>query len=190
MTSGWMVMRFEGLVFFFILAVLFIKTVGSSDIFISKVHKGKGYVVRIPEGWIKKKEEKGVKYPAGIQVVTFLPEDDQGLSGEPDAYISIFTKKLSAPVWIEDEFPEILKSLREAGYTIKDKGEIKLDELLSNWTVYYDKETPALVLEFYMVTDNSVFYKIQYSAHPDKFRTYRKAFESLKDSFKFRFSLY
>ena len=65
-----------------------------------------------------------------------------------------------------------------------------LDEKLAKWLVYYDKKVPALVLEFYMVTDNNIFYKIQYSARPDKFNKQRAAFEELKDSFKYRFSLY
>jgi hypothetical protein len=35
-----------------------------------------------------------------------------------------------------------------------------------------------------------MFYKMQYSAHPDKFNQLRRSFEELKDSFKFRFSLF
>ena len=174
----------------FVIAVFLIKNATSSGIFEAKDHKGKGFYVKIPEGWKKVKKQKGVVYPEGVEVVLFVPKGIDVAYEQPDVYISIFTKKLSTPIWIEDEFPEILGSIKKAGYKIRDKGEIKLDGRLSAWVVYHDKKTPALVLEFYMVTDNSMFFKIQYSAHPDKFNKERASFEELKDSFKFRFSLY
>lgn len=174
----------------FISVVFFIKIISGSSIFVSKNHKGKGYSVRIPEEWKKVKEEKGVFYPAGVENVTFVPKSiDLGIQ-KPDLFISIYTRKLSTPIWIEDEFPDILKSLHEEGFRIMDRGEIKLDDVISNWVVYHDKKIPALVLEFYMVTDTSIFYKIQYSAHPDKFNVYRPVFEKFKENFKFRFTLY
>ncbi|MCK5081625.1 MAG: hypothetical protein KAR31_01840 [Candidatus Omnitrophica bacterium] len=174
----------------FVVGVLLFKNATSSGIFEAKDHKGKGFYVKIPEGWKKVKQQKDVVYPEGVQVVMFIPKEINVEYEVPDVYISIFTKKLSSPIWIEDEFPEILSSIKKGGYKIMDKGEIKIDDRLSAWVVYHDKKTPALVLEFYMVTDNSMFYKIQYSAHPDKFNKQRPAFEELKVSFKFRFSLY
>ena len=174
----------------FIIAVFLIKNATSSGIFEAKDHKGKGFYVKIPKGWQKVKKQKDVVYPEGVTVVMFVPKGINVANEQPDVYISIFTKKLSTPIWIEDEFPEILNSIKKSGYKIMDKGEIKLNEKIAEWVVYHDKKTPALVMEFYMVTDNSVFYKMQYSAHPDKFNKERRAFEELKDSFKFRFSLY
>lgn len=174
----------------FVLAVLFIKNATTSGIFVSKVHKGKGYLVRIPEGWKKVKKQDDVVYPEGVDVVMFVPNSIDIKNELPDVYISVFAKKMTTPIWMEDEFPEILKSIKDAGYKIMDKGEIDLDEKMSEWVVYHDPKTPALVLEFYVVNDNNMFYKIQYSAHPDKFNVDRPAFEQLKDSFKFRFSLY
>ena len=120
----------------------------------------------------------------------FVPKEIDLKIEEPDSYISILTKKLTTPIWVEDEFPDILMSIQKAGYKIMDKGEIKIDDVISKWVVYHDKQTPTLVLEFYMVTDNSIFYKIQYSTHPDRFNKLRKSFEELRESFKFRFSLY
>ena len=68
--------------------------------------------------------------------------------------------------------------------------QLKIAEKISSWIVYYDRKTPALVLEFYIVSDNNMFFKLQYSADPDKFQKNRLSFEELKDSFKFRFGFY
>lgn len=174
----------------FVVAVFLIKNATSSGIFEARDHKGKGFYVKIPSGWKKVKKQKNVVYPEGVQVVMFVPKGIDVNVEQPDLYISIFTKKLTTPIWIEDEFPDILRSIAKSGYKIMDKGEIKLDGVITKWVVYHDKKTPALVLEFYLVTDDSMFYKMQYSASPDKFNKERHSFEELKGSFKFRFSLY
>lgn len=174
----------------FILVILVIKNATCTGLFEATSHKGKGYRVAIPEGWKRVKKQKDVVYPEGVNVVMFIPKSVDLEDGPPDVYISIFTKKLTTPIWIEDEFPGILKSIFDAGNKIMDKGQIKIDQVISEWVVYHDKKEPALVLEFYMVTENSTFYKIQYSAHPDKFNVERRNFEVLKDSFVFKYSLY
>ena len=170
--------------------VAIIKSLSSSGYFEAKDHKGKGYYVKIPAGWIKAKPPKNVQYPKDVEVVMFVPQGTDTGKGQPAMFITIYTKKLSTPIWIEDEFPDILAAIQKEGMQIKDKGQIKIDNEISHWVVYFDKAVPALVLEFYIVTDNNMFHKIQYSAPPDKFNKYRKSFEELKDSFKFRFSLY
>lgn len=174
----------------FVIAVAIISNMSSSGFFEPRDHKGKGYYVKIPEGWKKVRQQKGVVYPEGVEVVMFVPKETNVKSKEPDAYISIFSKKLSTPVWIQDEFPEILASIARGGNKIMDKGEIKLDDVISEWLVYHDKKADALVLEFYMVTDNNMFYKMQYLAPPDQFNQMRRSFEELKDSLRFRFALY
>jgi len=174
----------------FIIGVVIIKSATHAGFFEAKSHKGKGYFVKIPVGWKKMKKQKDDVYPQGVEVATFIPREVNPKKDKIDAYISILTKKLKTPIWVEDEFPDILKSIGKSGYRVMDKGEIKLDGAISKWVVYHDKKTPALTLEFYMVTDNNVFFKIQYSTHPDKFNKLRKSFEELKDSFKFRFSLF
>jgi hypothetical protein len=176
--------------FLFIVAILVIKNATSSGIFEARDHKGKGYYVVVPQGWKKVKKKKEIVYPEGVTVVMFVPKGTDTDLEVPDAYISIFTKKLTTPIWVEDEFPDILKSIHDSGFKIMDKGDIKLGGTESKWVVYHDKKAPALILEFYMVTDTNVFFKMQYSAHPDLFNKERAAFEELKDSFKFRFSLF
>jgi hypothetical protein len=170
--------------------VVIIKSMTNAGFFEPKDHKGKGYYVKIPAGWKKAKPQKDVYYPKDVGVVMFVPHGMDTDKGQPAIFVSIYTKKLSTPIWIEDEFPDILNSIQKSGMAIKDKGQIKIDDLITHWVVYFDKAAPALVMEFYMVTDNNTFHKIQYSASPEQFNKYRKSFEELKDSFKFRFSLY
>jgi len=174
----------------FVIGVFIIKNFSGSSFFEAKSYKGKGYFVRIPKGWKKVKKEKGVVYPQGVNFVLFIPRGINLEIEQPDVSISIYSKKLTTPIWIEDEFPDIVRSLSEAGFEVKDKGEIKLDGKISSWVVYLDRKTPALNLEFYIVSDNNMFYKMQYSAKPENFQQNRHYFEELKNSFKFRFALY
>ncbi|HQP10942.1 MAG TPA: hypothetical protein PKV41_06120 [Candidatus Omnitrophota bacterium] len=178
------------LLILFIVVIAVIKQASMGGFFEAEDHKGRGYYVRIPEGWKKIKPPKDVVYPDDIEVVTFIPKATGLDPQEPEAYISIFTKKLASALWIEDEIPEIRRSISQAGNKILDQGQIKIDGVISEWTVYHDLKAPALVLEFYMVTDSNIFYKLQYVAPPEKFNGLRRSFESLKESFKFRFSLY
>jgi len=174
----------------FVIGVFLLKELGGSSIFESTDHKGKGYYVKIPQGWSKVKQEKSVVYPKGVEFVQFIPAGVDLEKARLEAVISIYSKKLVTPIWIEDEFPDIVQSLSEKGYEVKDKGEIKMDEKISSWVVYYDRESDVLNLEFYIVSENNIFFKIQYSAASDKFQQYRRYFEELKDSFKFRFSVF
>lgn len=182
--------RISKFLILFIIGVIIVKNISGTGIFESKNYKGKGYFVRIPEDWSKVKKRKGTIRSQGTDIVQFVPTGTNLEDERPDAMISIFSKKLTTPIWIEDEFPDIVHSLREAGFEIKDKGEIKLDDKISSWVVYYDRVNSLLILEFYIVSDNNMFFKMQYSADPDKFQQNRNAFEELKDSFKFRFSFY
>jgi len=174
----------------FIVAVIIIKNASLAGMFVATDHKGKGFYVKVPAGWKKVKQKKGMVYPPGVAVVMFVPKEADLSYQEPDVYISIFTKKLTTPVWIEDEMPDIRRSIVESGHKIMDKGKVEIGGLLSEWVVYHDLKTPALVIEFYMVTDVSVFYKIQYAAPPDQFNRMRGSLEELQKSFKFRFSMY
>ena len=174
----------------FVIGIFILKELTGSSIFESTNHKGKGYFVKIPLGWSKVKQEKGVVYPKGVEFVQLVPEGVDLESEQLEAVISVYSKKLTTPIWIEDEFPGIVQSLREEGYEVKDKGEIKVHERISSWVVYYDRESDVLNLEFYMVSENNIFFKLQYSAASDKFQPNRRYFEELKDSFKFRFSVF
>lgn len=181
--------RITQFLIFFVLAIVIFKNLSGSGFFESKNYKAKGFQVRIPETWTRVPKQKGVEYPRGTDFVQLVPEGTDLKAGKPKAIISLLSKRLEAPIWIEDEFPNILQSLGESGYDVKDKGEIKLDDKISNWVVYYDRKNDLLVLEFYVVTDNGTFIKMQYSADPENFKIYRPYFEQLRESFKFRFSI-
>jgi len=174
----------------FVVAVALIKVTSESGIFASSTHKGKGYLVIIPEGWKKVKQKKGAVLDKTVEILMIAPETIDTDNRRPDVFISIYSVKLSTPMWIEDEFPNILKELIDEGFKIMDKGEIKIDDVISKWVVYHDKKIPALNLELYLVTDSSMFYKMWYSAGPEQFNVFRSDFEKFKDSFKFRFSMY
>ena len=171
----------------FIVCVVILKNASMAGFFEAKSHKGRGFYVEVPEGWRKAKQKKDAVYPDGVEVVMFIPKGINLDYEDTDVYITIFTKKLESALWIEDEMPYIIRSIWQAGNKIMDKGQIKIDGVIAEWVVYHDKKAPALVLEFYMVTENNFFFKIQYSADPDKFNKQRKSFEELKASWKFRF---
>ena len=173
----------------FVIGVFILKELGGSSIFEATEHKGKGFYVKIPKGWSRVKQEKDVVYPKGVEFVQFVPAGIDLDNERLEAVVSVYSKKLVNPIWIEDEFPSIVQSLREAGYEVKDKGEIKVDERISSWVVYYDRESDVLNLEFYIVSESNIFYKLQYSASSEKFQENRRYFEEIKDSFKFRFSV-
>jgi len=174
----------------FVIAIVLIKSINGSGFFESKNYKGKGFKIRIPEGWTKIIIDKDAVYPQGTDFIELVPKGTNLELGPPLAIISVLSTRLETPIWIEDEFPDIVQSIRDAGHAVKDKGEIKIDEKTASWIVYLAASTPpALVLEFYIVTDNGTFIKLQYSADPDYFKQYRPYFEQFRESFKFRFSL-
>lgn len=174
----------------FVVLVFFIKVFINSGIFEMKTYKGKGYSVSIPDGWKMMKEDENVQYPEGVEVATLIPKSVDPASQNLDIFISIFSKKMTTPIWVEDEFPGIVASLMQKGFPVMDEGEIKISDRITKWVVYHNKKENALVLEFFMDTDNNMFYKLTYWARPDKFNAHRKEFETLKDSFKLRFSLF
>lgn len=182
--------KIKRILIIFIVGVVIYKNASLTGLFEARNHKGKGYYVKVPTDWKKVKKKKGMVYPEGVAVVMFVPKEIDLDLQAPETYISIFTKKLASAIWIEDEMPDILMSIRRAGNKIMDKGQIKIDGLISEWIVYHDSKVPAFILEFYMVTDSNLFYKIQYAAPPGEFNTSRRSFEELKSSFRFRFSMY
>ncbi len=173
----------------FIIGVFFIKHLNGTGFFEPTSYKGRGYTVKIPEGWKKIKKEKGTRSSPGIHVVYFVPKETVLEGGAPDIFISIQSKKLVEPIWIEDEFPGMITALKRSGMDVKDHGKIEFNKMLSGWVVYHNKRIPALILEFYVVNENNMFYTMRYSSKPNQFNQSRHAFEELKDSFKFRFGV-
>ena len=152
-------------------------------------YDGPGYSLKIPIGWEKQKINSNV-YGKDVEAVTFTVPEINTITEQPVARITILAKRLTAAFWVEDEFPSILQSISENGYQIMDRGEIKISDQISKWVVFYDKRTDLMELEFYMVTESNIFYRIQYVTDFDKFQKYRPGFEYLKDSFKVKIGLF
>ncbi len=183
----------HGLLTFAFIGVL-VKFVVFGDLFHSNVYKGNGYSIVPPAGWVKIKQPRTVGSGMGSaekpDIATFVTPEKTATEEAPEASLSILTVKLGQPVWMEDEFPTILSSLAMTGGRIINKGQIKIDTLISWWVLYEDPQTSLLQLEFYMVNDLNRLFKIQYAARADAFPKHRPAFEAAKDSIKFSMSIW
>lgn len=157
----------------------------------SDIYKGQGYTIEFPHGWSnyedinpqkKKKRRFSTEDRNAPKTVTFVTEEVDYETGAFAASMSITTMKLASAAWIEDEWGTILQSIFEYGNKIIDKGEIKIDEELSKWVFYESPGQQAVTIEFYIITELNMFYKISYTALPKTFDKYRKAFEESKNT--------
>jgi len=180
--------KLRNFLFLVILIAIAAKYAIDSGIFVSDTHKGKGYSIKKPVGWEQDKQYKEYFKDTEFELVSFItPEKIQRgleLTNEPQARITIFSKQLESAFWIEDEFPNILSGLVRSGMKLIDKGEIKINDQLTNWVFYENKRNKTLNIEFYAISDRSIFYQIQYTADVRAFEKYRKVFEETKDTFK------
>ncbi len=181
----------------FLLGIILVELLSGCYLFPSDKYKykGKGFSVKFPIGWkkIKQPADPGVIFTSTFKPhsVTFItPQEisyfnryaDQ-IDQIPEASISVYANKLSASIWLEDEFNNILEALSKHAH-ILDHGQVTIDNQIADWLIYRYDEIPTITLEFYIVTDFNIFYKIIYSTHVDKFKTYRDQFEVMKASFK------
>jgi len=171
------------IIIYFFIAVFAAKFVviqiGKSD----KYH-GKGFTVRIPEGWEKLSD---VKKEESTREVKFATLDREVLKDRPEATISILSKYMEQALWIEDEFPSIVRAISDTGLKIVDKGDLKIEDQIAKWVLYDNARADLFNLEFYMITDSKLFFRIRFSANPDNFNKHRPSFEELKESFKLKF---
>jgi len=179
----------------FIIILVFVKYASTLESFHSRKYKEKGYEVLVPAGWKhSKKHSAKIKSENSYQetiVAVFVPVGHEKRKAEElDAKISIFSTKLANAMWIEDEWSDIIMSIRRAGMHVIDKGEIKVDTEVSHWVFFHDKQAEILTIEFYIITENNMFFKIQYSTQDMKFNDYRPGFEEFKGNFKVKASLW
>ncbi len=171
-----------------VITVLFFKLVVFGLWMQSDVHKGDGYSFTPPRDWKEVKESSGVRAVFETlgrpDIVTFVTPERTGYTDVPLASMSILTAKLANPTWMEDEFPNLLTALREAGYPVIDRGQIKIDTMDFHWVFFEDPQAQTVNMEFYSVNDVNKLYKIQYTADLDAFKEYRPAFEAAKDTIK------
>lgn len=180
----------------FVVIVVVIRFVVFGGLFDSGVYKGEGYSFMPPAGWKKIKEKKNMRAMMDSKekpdVVTFVtPETvvEEGIE-LPAAAISVLVVKLSAPTWMEDEFPSLVKELARAGYKIIDKGQIEISAQVFHWVFYQDPQTYWVNLEFYMVNDVNKLFKVQFTSSPEAFKTYRPDFEKSRDTIKISTALW
>lgn len=181
----------------FVLFVLIFKS-GFFSIFSDKNISAGGFTVPRIEGWEMKKETDA----DDMETVTFLyppmdhiKEEDIDPYNPPEysAMISFTGGKLSAPIWIEDQFPEIVGSIMQAGYTIIDKGEIKIDDELSKWALYEKAnaaEDDPVIMSMYSAPDSGYFYKLEILAKPDVFNKFKPIFDAEVQAFKMKKGLF
>lgn len=179
-----------------VIIVFAVKFLISMGAFKSTGHKGTGYTITYPEGWIKVNEEIvdiGV-YFNSVQdkdVVTFFPPESMNPeTEEPDVHMTIVSGKLEAPSWIQDLWPDISKVIFESKVRIIDKGEIKISDQISKWVLFIEPVTKKWRLEFYVCDEKDGFVKIIYTGSREDFNKYRKAFETSKDTFLFQMGLF
>lgn len=169
--------------------ILAIKFVFVGGLFKGDGYDGRGYTIKFPPGWVlsKQKSTKNniLDSAETPEIVTYQTPEINSRTQQPEASMAVTTFKLRQATWIEDEFPYIISSLEQARMHILDKGQIKIDERITQWALYQDKYS-MLHLEFYFVDDANIFYKIAFVAHPNSFKVYRPAFEAAKDTFKFK----
>ncbi len=179
----------------FIVILIFAKYFSSLESFQSRKYKAKGYEVIVPAGWKhSKKYSKKIKSKNSYQetyIAVFVPVgQERRKEGELEAKISVISMKLESAMWLEDEWPGIIMAIRRAGMKVIDKGEIKIDTKISKWVFFHDKRAKILTIEFYIITENNMFFKLQYSTQDTKFKDYRQGFEKFKNNFKIIFSIF
>ncbi len=155
---------------------------------IRNLYRAMSFSFVYPEGWKKVHREMsppfGMKAKSKPYFIAFdCPEADPD-SGEAVASLSFYVVKLTQQIWLEDEFPSIAETFTMSGYEVLDRGEIMIDEQISKWLVYRDTEHNRINLEFYVINDNNILFRIQYSAKQDKFALYRPAFETARNTMK------
>lgn len=150
----------------------------------TKSFKGFGISCVIPQGWEKSDQKIDLVDTRGV---VFVTKEKNSETQMPKGIISIIGVKPQQAIWVEDEFPNFVSQIEQSGAEILDKGEIKVDDEISKWVVFYEKEQDILNIEFYVNNESGIFYRITYSAEYETFNLRRPEFETLKDSIKFSF---
>ncbi len=184
--------------FFWMIGILiFLKLGAGLSIFQSRVYKEKGYEVVVPKGWMHSKKLSAEFKTEGsvyeTRLATFVLEKQKKLpEDELDAKLQIYSRKLESAMWIEDEMPEIIAYLKRAGMKVIDKGELKIGggNDIAQWVFFQNRAARQLIIEFYVITDLNMFYKLQYTSKDRLFNKYRPDFERFKNSFTIRYSLW
>ncbi len=145
-------------------------------LFDKTVYRGPWYQVTVPVGWSKTVKDD--------EVIFSSPEKDL-FTEIPDATFSVYAKKSTGALFIEDVITEVLEALPKVNAELIDKGEFKIAGVISKWVLFYQKETNLTVLTFYFVDDFNRLTKIELVTTTRRFTQYQPEFEKFKSSFKF-----
>jgi len=135
-----------------------------------KRYRGHGYTIIQPKGWKMKKEKFStfnllVSEEIPSAIVFYSPEKDP-IYGESVAKIELISQNFTKGVFIEDITPQLYGELRRQKKTILKKGEIKVDNEKSSWVLYRDNEKDLVTIEFYLISNAKIFYKLRIVSHP------------------------
>lgn len=160
------------------------------------LYHGTGFTIAMPAGWEKEEiaANPGIVFVSESKPhsVTFVTPEKHSYVNPyvasveqiPLASLTIYANKMPQSIWVEDEIGRILEELAKYN-TILDRGDVPIGKERASWVVFHDTKNPlVLTIEFYIMTEMNVFYKIIYSAHSDHFSSYREVFEKAKGSFR------
>ena len=140
------------------------------------LYRAEWYSVRTPPGWERKLEDDEV----------FFRSPAKDYLGNPEAIFSIYGYKSKGALFMDMFFPDVLENLAKQNGKLLQQGEIKIDDIISNWTLFRYNEPKWIIWTFYVIDDFNRLTKIQMMAKPEHFDKYRSTFESFKDTIKFK----
>jgi len=185
--------KVKKIIFFVILAVMAAQYWNSYKQSQSMFYRGKRFSMDFPAGWDRTDEDYDtIMYSSEVgspEIVAFSTPVAKP-TDRPEATISATALKLESALWIEDQFIDIIKALHKSGFKIIDKGEVRIEGQLAKWVFVEAPRRKMVVIEFYMIDDGNIFYKIQYSATPRGFSKFRKIFEQSKSTFRFKMAIF
>ncbi len=141
------------------------------------VHRTKWYKVDVPPGWTKKVD--------GEETV-FIAPDENIMTGLPDAVFSIYGEKSEGSLFLPDILGEVMQEYMRMDGQILNRGEIKIDGLVSKWILYRNNDPDLMVMTFFIVDDFNRLIRIQFTTASSDFSKYRPVFEKFKDSIEFK----
>ena len=160
---------------FWLVIILFAARLFANSIHDPTIHRGRWYTVTIPEGWPKKVQDNEV----------FFQSPARDIYGYPEAIFSIYGVQSRGALFMDMFFEDVLIDLAKQKGRLLDKGQIKIDDQISNWTLFQMQDPEWIIWTFYVIDDFSRLTKIQFMVRPHHFAKYRPVFEAFKDSIRF-----
>jgi len=162
--------------FIFLIIIIFAVRLMMNHIYDPTLHRGPWYKVRIPDGWTKEVEEDEV----------FFKSPAKDYLGNPEAIFSIYGYQSRGALFMDLFFPDVISSLAKQNGKLLQHGQVKIDGVVSNWTLFRHHEPELIIWTFYSIDDHNRLTKTQMICKPDHFAAYRPVFDTFKDNIKFK----